>query len=221
MKKRLSVHDTVLVAFLNKNHETMSLGEMLTVLEKEYDSATGVPLSTAHISNFCRKKLGLRKVEIYEKPTYKGRNHIICNRQKLAAAQTGIKDEVPYEQPDETTHKTGLRFTIGKPLMGVGVHDSVLESIEPTKSKYRGKTAWRWRFSNDSAAIELVTGSDCYLGTLFGDLVSLVCDANIDDDVDITAAMGKHFKIKVERSGVGNRITTVIGNNKSVVFGGN
>lgn len=50
--------------------------------EKGYVSKSGLPLTGAHISNFMRKDLGMRRVPPYEKPNYKGMNHVTVKQIK-------------------------------------------------------------------------------------------------------------------------------------------
>jgi hypothetical protein len=72
--KPLSRHDEKLVDWINNHYDSMTLISMATILGAHYCSKDYHELTSSHLSNFCRKDLGLRKVRNYWKPNYQGLN---------------------------------------------------------------------------------------------------------------------------------------------------
>jgi succinate dehydrogenase flavin-adding protein (antitoxin of CptAB toxin-antitoxin module) len=73
-KKPLSTSDEKLVNWIHNHHDSMTLVEMADILGSHYVSKNYNTLTSSHLSNFCRKDLGLRKVRNYWKPNYQGKN---------------------------------------------------------------------------------------------------------------------------------------------------
>ena len=80
--KRLDANDVKLVKFINDNWYSMTNREMVEALKGKYCSKSGVDLTESHMSNFCRKDLGLRRMPTHQKLRYKGRNWVICKKLK-------------------------------------------------------------------------------------------------------------------------------------------